>query len=68
MRMTSRGDTALFASAAVGAMVGFIFGVPKSIAVKTGDECSPRVYRPNSNLETISDWLTGLQEPPVARK
>lgn len=50
----------LFASAAVGSVVGFIFGVPKSIVVTTNDDSSHRVYHPNSNLETISDWLTKI--------
>ncbi len=50
----------LFASAAVGTTAGFIFGVPKSIAVLSGDSVNVRVYRPNSSLETISDWLTKI--------
>jgi hypothetical protein len=50
------------AATAFGSMLGFLFGVPKASLnpppdglQRFGDEPS---YVPNTNLETISDWLT----------
>jgi hypothetical protein len=50
----------------VGAVVGFLFGVPRrrrTEAVVSQDQ-QPRLdsdaYRPNTNLEQISDWLTKI--------
>ena len=40
---------------ATGALVGFLFGVPK-----VNLEGSRAVYRPNSNIEVVSDWLTKI--------
>ena len=54
----------LAASVAVGAVAGFLFGVPKSVAVKSQeDDGGKKViqrYQPNSNLEQVSDWLTKI--------
>lgn len=57
----------LVAVAAViaGALVGFIFGIPKSIATATSSAASGTAtatseYQGNSNLEQISDWLTKI--------
>jgi hypothetical protein len=50
-----------FAAAAVGALVGFLFGVPKSRSddpsVSQRDDGS---FRPNTNLEQVSDWITKI--------
>jgi hypothetical protein len=54
-----------FASLAAGAIVGFLFGVPR---FKTEQTAAPDAhgarsasrYAPNTNLEQISDWLTKL--------
>jgi len=52
-----------------GALVGFIFGVPRTGADEPGrtraDETSKsgfigRGYRPNANIEVLSDWLTKI--------
>jgi hypothetical protein len=43
-------------------MLGFLFGVPKASARRgpdgTPDSSDEPAYVPNTNLETISDWLT----------
>ena len=51
------------ASLGVGGILGFVFGIPRSLqsnssATKT-DEGSAK-YSPNTNLERISDWLTTI--------
>jgi hypothetical protein len=50
-----------FAAAAVGALIGFLFGVPKS---QSGDTSTVRSedgpFRPNTNLEQVSDWVTKI--------
>jgi hypothetical protein len=49
------------AAALVGALLGFVFGVPKTVAKGAkvlGDGASP--YEGNTNLEEISDWLTKI--------
>jgi len=40
-------------------MLGFLFGIPLSPAVKDGEESDGR-YRANTSLEQISDWLTKI--------
>ena len=50
------------AATAAGSMLGFLFGVPKATPI-LGPDRSPNsgdepAYLPNTNLETISDWLT----------
>lgn len=63
------------ASFAVGAFLGFLFGIPRSVGTqatetkaavaKTGDKTAGSVatvqqFAPNTNLEQISDWLTKI--------
>lgn len=48
----------MLAAAAVAAIAGLIFGLPQARA-DFSPEASER-YKPNSNLEQISDWLTKL--------
>jgi len=58
------------ASFAVGALLGFLFGIPRSTAPEPadgaaataakGDGADAPAYRPNTNLEQISDWLTKI--------
>jgi hypothetical protein len=47
------------ASAALGAFIGFLFGVPKALQNNKKRERSLR-FVSNSNLEQISDWLTKI--------
>lgn len=56
----SVGAAGLIAFAALlgGALVGFLFGLPRAKAADTSGN-SPS-YRPNSNLEEMSDWMTKL--------
>jgi hypothetical protein len=56
--------SALVAGAAwfAGGFLGFLFGIPRSLAQQTSETTSgsdPR-YSPNTNLEQISDWLTKI--------
>lgn len=53
------------ASTLAGAVIGFLFGVPRrqsSSQTSNEDESTSgtRAYRPNTNLEQISDWLTKI--------
>jgi len=50
------------ASAAAGALFGFLFGVPrtKSSDGATPSSVSTSTIQPNTNLEQISDWLTKI--------
>jgi tetratricopeptide (TPR) repeat protein len=46
-----------------GALVGFLFGIPRTAAQQAaegGDGSSEHAYTPNTNLEQISDWLTKI--------
>jgi hypothetical protein len=49
---------------AVGALLGFLFGIPRSVQAdpQPGDEVarSRRKFSANTNLEQISDWLTKI--------
>jgi hypothetical protein len=45
-------------AAAVGALLGFVFGVPRGMRAQTTD--TSRRYSGNSNLEDVSDWLAKL--------
>jgi hypothetical protein len=47
------------AALASGALVGFIFGVPKWTRPKTVSSERER-YEPNTNIEKLSDWLTKI--------
>src|SRR5690242_13820196 len=49
----------------LGALVGFLFGIPRSLLHEGGaangdNEQAAGRYRPNTNLEQISDWLTKI--------
>jgi hypothetical protein len=71
--VTSSGVMVALASALVGALVGFVFGIPRSpnydneisnsgIETKSTNkgEKSGRAFQSNTNLEQISDWLTKI--------
>lgn len=47
------------AATAVGAIVGFLFGIPKTLQSDRPGSEETR-YVPNTNLEQISDWLTKI--------
>jgi len=53
----------------IGALLGFVFGIPRSLTSETapigapkGGEVDPTApqYQPNTNLEQVSDWLTKI--------
>lgn len=48
----------------VGSLLGFLFGMPRSaVAASTNEENdsnSALPYRPSTNLEQVSDWLTKI--------
>lgn len=55
------------ASFASGALLGFLFGIPRSLAASRQENdddaagaASRRLIEPNTNLEQISDWLTKI--------
>jgi hypothetical protein len=52
------------ASFVVGALMGFLFGIPRTLQnqeeKKTGEEGNKPQYLVNTNLEQISDWLTKI--------
>jgi len=65
----SVGDASAFASALliaagaflVGGLFGFLFGIPKSLATDSAtNPAQARAFKPNTNLEEISDWLTKI--------
>lgn len=47
-----------------GALLGFLFGIPRAVQdttpSATSDQHGGAVYRANTNLEQISDWLTKI--------
>src|SRR6266508_6277591 len=46
-----------------GGLLGFLFGIPRSLAGPEGSvdgAAAGGAYRPNTNLEQISDWLTKI--------
>jgi hypothetical protein len=55
---------------AVGAVIGFLFGVPRYRQViidqdssgqsRSGSSTTQRAYTPSNSLEQVSDWLTKL--------
>jgi hypothetical protein len=49
---------AISASAAAGALIGFLFGIPRALTVKADADSSG--FTDNTNLEQISDWLTKI--------
>jgi len=52
------------ASISVGSLLGFLFGMPRAmVAPSTSEEtdaAAPMTYRPSTNLEQVSDWLTKI--------
>jgi uncharacterized membrane protein len=46
-------------SLAIGALVGFLFGVPRWVAGQQSGDGRTR-YEPNTNIEKLSDWLTQI--------
>lgn len=56
------GTALLVASAATacGALVGFLFGIPRILEDRSQRGDLPTALRPNTNLEQISDWLTKI--------
>lgn len=48
------------ASSAVGALVGLLFGIPLSRKDREENTPNSSVFRQNTNLEEISDWLTKI--------
>ena len=47
----------------LGGLFGFLFGIPKSLATDSAPTTNPaqaRAFKPNTNLEDISDWLTKI--------
>jgi hypothetical protein len=50
----------------VGGLVGFLFGIPRTLSLPSGDVVEGALsrdqlqYRVNTNLEQISDWLTKI--------
>jgi hypothetical protein len=65
------GVASMAAAAAVltGIFLGFLFGIPRTLQKNDGDASTPAqpaakeeksAYRPNTNLEQISDWLTKI--------
>lgn len=49
-------------SLASGTMLGFLFGIPRSISDPSSKDTfdSKRAYQENTNLEQVSDWLTKI--------
>jgi CheY-like chemotaxis protein len=43
-----------------GGLLGFLFGIPRSLARPEGEDEAAGTYSPNTNLEQISDWLTKI--------
>lgn len=63
------GVTAAAASMVVGGMLGFLFGIPRTLQRERPAQSGPDAarqsdtdidYRANTNLEQISDWLTKI--------
>src|SRR3569623_1309485 len=59
------GGLIFLAAATVGALLGFIFAVPRVVARDPGqasgaDDDKAKVLSTNTNLERISDWLTTM--------
>jgi hypothetical protein len=58
---TALAIVSVFAAAAVGSLIGFLFGIPKSRTDGTGaTQGEGGSFRPNTNLEQVSDWLTKI--------
>jgi hypothetical protein len=52
-------DVWAMACLAAGALVGFVFGVPKWVR-PNGRDAKRERYEPNANIEKLSDWLTKI--------
>lgn len=50
------------AALAVGALVGFLFGIPRgpADATESAAPATPNDYRPSNSLEQVSEWLTKI--------
>jgi hypothetical protein len=48
------------AAAGVGVLLGFLFGIPRTLQREDGGESGAPRYLANTNLEQISDWLTKI--------
>jgi len=48
------------AAAMAGGLVGFLFGIPRTVDSKGSTDQSGTQYQGNTNLEQISDWLTKI--------
>jgi hypothetical protein len=49
-----------FAAGTSGALVGFLFGVPRPRSDDNGTQRARRNYLPSTNLAQVSEWLTKL--------
>lgn len=62
--LTAFGAAAMVAAASClsGALLGFLFGVPRALSSDTGTHSARQDGRliPNTNLEQVSDWLTKI--------
>ena len=45
---------------AVGALLGFLFGIPQYLAKQGGPSPDKASYQPNTNLTQVSEWLTKI--------
>lgn len=45
---------------AVGALLGFLFGIPQYLARESNPDTERASYQPNTNLTQVSDWLTKI--------
>ena len=61
-RLASAAAAFLLAGACLllGGLVGFLFGIPRSLQDEESEEGGRTRYRANTNLEQISDWLTKI--------
>jgi len=50
----------LFGTLAIGALLGFLFGIPRTAHAGAPGAPAPVQYWSNDNLEQISDWLTKI--------
>jgi hypothetical protein len=48
------------ASAATGYLLGFLFGISRSLQGGDSSESNSQSFPGNTNLEQISDWLTKI--------
>jgi hypothetical protein len=52
------------AALVAGSVIGFLFALPRSVSISTGqekaEELSNITVRPNTNLEEVSDWITKI--------